>query len=100
MKALQRPGPAVVDGDGELARDEALGCIPTSATHQRATDADTHQRNLPARGFRPGYILLGMGVIMGYGWYKLFHGMRELKYAPPPSPKPNPPTLTLKFGLS
>ena len=37
------------------------------------------QRNLPARGFRPGILLLGMGAIMTYGWYKLTKGMREAK---------------------
>ena len=42
------------------------------------------QRNLPARGFRPGVLLLGMGGIMAYGWYKLIIGMRELKYVGTP----------------
>ncbi|KAG8666840.1 hypothetical protein FPOAC2_11973 [Fusarium poae] len=37
-----------------------------------------YKRNLPARGFRPGILLLGMGAVMGYGWYKLIGGMREL----------------------
>ncbi|KAH7327740.1 GRIM-19 [Stachybotrys elegans] len=36
-----------------------------------------YKRNLPSKGFRPGLVLLGMGAIMGYGWYKLFHGIRE-----------------------
>ncbi|RSL59676.1 hypothetical protein CEP54_007172 [Fusarium duplospermum] len=36
-----------------------------------------YKRNLPAKGFRPGILLLGTGVVMGYGWYKLIHGMRE-----------------------
>ncbi|KAF4970964.1 hypothetical protein FSARC_2067 [Fusarium sarcochroum] len=36
-----------------------------------------YKRNLPAKGFRPGILLLGMGAVMGYGWYKLIHGMRE-----------------------
>jgi NADH dehydrogenase (ubiquinone) 1 alpha subcomplex subunit 13 len=39
-----------------------------------------YKRNLPNRGFRPGVLLLGAGAVMGYGWYKLIHGMRELKY--------------------
>lgn len=38
------------------------------------------QRNLPAKGFRPGILLLGMSAVMGYGWYKLIHGIREAKY--------------------
>ncbi|KAL9033786.1 MAG: hypothetical protein Q9180_005764 [Flavoplaca navasiana] len=37
-----------------------------------------YKRNLPARGFRPGYYLLGMFAIMGYGWYKYIKGVREL----------------------
>ncbi|KJZ73455.1 hypothetical protein HIM_07249 [Hirsutella minnesotensis 3608] len=36
-----------------------------------------YKRNLPAKGFRPGVLLLGMGAVMGYGWYKLIHGIRE-----------------------
>ncbi|PNY29007.1 Uncharacterized protein TCAP_01068, partial [Tolypocladium capitatum] len=39
-----------------------------------------YKRNLPAKGFRPGILLLGMGAVMGYGWYKLVHGIREAKY--------------------
>ncbi|KAK0377171.1 GRIM-19 protein [Colletotrichum limetticola] len=35
------------------------------------------QRNLPARGFRPGTMLIGMGLVMGYGWYQLTKGIRE-----------------------
>lgn len=46
-------------------------------------NADSQQRNLPAKGFRPGILLLGMGAVMGYGWYKLIHGMREAKYVAP-----------------
>jgi NADH dehydrogenase (ubiquinone) 1 alpha subcomplex subunit 13 len=36
-----------------------------------------YKRNLPARGFRPGVLLLGMGAVMTYGWYRLFIGIRE-----------------------
>ncbi|KAM0460061.1 hypothetical protein ACHAO4_002191 [Trichoderma viride] len=36
-----------------------------------------YKRNLPAKGFRPGILLLGMGAVMGYGWYKLIGGIRE-----------------------
>ena len=36
-----------------------------------------YKRNLPAKGFRPGIMLLGMGAVMTYGWYKLIKGMRE-----------------------
>lgn len=38
------------------------------------------QRNLPARGFRPATLLGIAGVFMLYGWYKVFHGIREQKY--------------------
>ncbi|KAJ9203516.1 hypothetical protein DTO166G4_1015 [Paecilomyces variotii] len=36
-----------------------------------------YKRNLPARGFRPVYYLVGMHLIMAYGYYKLFYGIRE-----------------------
>ncbi|KAF4775168.1 GRIM-19 protein [Colletotrichum scovillei] len=36
-----------------------------------------YKRNLPARGFRPGTMLIGMGLVMGYGWYQLTKGIRE-----------------------
>ncbi|KAH8885568.1 hypothetical protein GQ53DRAFT_751254 [Thozetella sp. PMI_491] len=36
-----------------------------------------YKRNLPARGFRPAILLLGVGGIMTYGWYKLVLGIRE-----------------------
>ena len=39
----------------------------------------TLQRNLPAKGFRPGILLLGAGAVMGFGWYKLIGGIREAK---------------------
>ena len=41
------------------------------------------QRTLPAKGFRPGVLLLGAGAIMGFGWYKLIVGIREAKYVTP-----------------
>ncbi|KAL8706210.1 MAG: hypothetical protein Q9201_000716 [Fulgogasparrea decipioides] len=37
-----------------------------------------YKRNLPARGFRPGYYLFGVFAIMTYGWYKYIKGVREL----------------------
>ncbi|KEZ44665.1 hypothetical protein SAPIO_CDS2738 [Scedosporium apiospermum] len=36
-----------------------------------------YKRNLPFRGFRPRTYLLGIGVVMAYGWYKLVSGIRE-----------------------
>lgn len=38
------------------------------------------QRNIPARGFKPAYYMIGMHVIMAYGFYKYFHGAREQRY--------------------
>ncbi|EXU97538.1 hypothetical protein MHUMG1_08685 [Metarhizium humberi] len=40
-----------------------------------------YKRNLPAKGFRPGILLLGVGAVMGFGWYKLIGGIREAKHA-------------------
>lgn len=60
---------------------EGWGKLRTS----RRTYADgLEQRNLPARGFRPGTMLLGMGLVMGYGWYHLIKGIREAKYVSEP----------------
>ena len=39
-----------------------------------------NKRNLPARGFRPTYYLLGVAVIMTYGFWKVGKGIREQKY--------------------
>ncbi|KAJ5766915.1 uncharacterized protein N7511_004531 [Penicillium nucicola] len=36
-----------------------------------------YKRNLPARGFKPVYYMIGMHMIMAYGFYKYFHGVRE-----------------------
>jgi hypothetical protein len=41
------------------------------------------QRNIPTRGLKPAYYLLGVGLVMAYGWRKIFIGNREKKYAPP-----------------
>ncbi|KAK3936932.1 GRIM-19 [Diplogelasinospora grovesii] len=40
-------------------------------------EAVQYKRNLPARGFRPATLLLGVGAVMTYGWYKLIIGIRE-----------------------
>lgn len=37
------------------------------------------QRNLPAASLRPGTLILGMGAVMVYGFYKLGQGIREQK---------------------
>ncbi|RDL31828.1 Uncharacterized protein BP5553_09230 [Venustampulla echinocandica] len=36
-----------------------------------------YKRNIPARGFRPGLVLMGVGALMTYGFYKLGTGIRE-----------------------
>ncbi|KAI2627600.1 GRIM-19 [Hypoxylon sp. NC1633] len=36
-----------------------------------------YKRNLPAPGFRPATLLLGMGAVMIFGFYKLTMGIRE-----------------------
>ncbi|OJJ60747.1 hypothetical protein ASPSYDRAFT_87324 [Aspergillus sydowii CBS 593.65] len=36
-----------------------------------------YKRNIPARGFRPITYLVGMHLFMAYGYYQLFHGVRE-----------------------
>ncbi|EYE91930.1 putative NADH-ubiquinone oxidoreductase subunit GRIM-19 [Aspergillus glaucus CBS 516.65] len=36
-----------------------------------------YKRHMPARGFRPMYYLIGMHMVMAYGYYKLFYGVRE-----------------------
>ncbi|KAI1385157.1 GRIM-19 [Hypoxylon trugodes] len=36
-----------------------------------------YKRNLPGPGFRPATLLLGMGAIMVFGFYKLTKGVRE-----------------------
>lgn len=45
--------------------------------------ADPPQRNIPTFRIKPRMYLLGAGVIMAYGWYKLVIGIREAKYVPP-----------------
>lgn len=40
------------------------------------------QRNLPARGFRPGVVLVGVAGLMTFGFWRLGKGIREHKYAP------------------
>jgi NADH dehydrogenase (ubiquinone) 1 alpha subcomplex subunit 13 len=39
-----------------------------------------YKRNLPARGFRPAVYLLGTGVLMTYGFWRVGQGIREHKY--------------------
>lgn len=39
-----------------------------------------YRRNIPARGFRPAYYLLAVGLISTYGMYWTGRGIREHKY--------------------
>lgn len=57
------------------------------------------QRNIPTRGLKPAYYLLGVGLVMAYGWRKIFIGAREKKYGflicsrlVPLTPSPPAPT--------
>ncbi|PGH23821.1 hypothetical protein AJ80_02069 [Polytolypa hystricis UAMH7299] len=36
-----------------------------------------YKRNIPVRGFKPVYYLVGMHLVMAYGFYKIFYGIRE-----------------------
>ncbi|KAK6855249.1 hypothetical protein PG995_008781 [Apiospora arundinis] len=48
-------------------------------------DADyvLSQRNLPAPGFKPAALVIGMGAVCVWGFYKLGQGIREQKYVSP-----------------
>lgn len=39
-----------------------------------------YKRNLPIRGFRPAVYLIGSGVLMTYGFWRVGQGIREHKY--------------------
>ncbi|KAI5793821.1 GRIM-19 [Peziza echinospora] len=36
-----------------------------------------YKRNLPVRGFRPGTYIIGMGLLMTYGFYKAIEAIHE-----------------------
>ncbi|KAL9055398.1 MAG: hypothetical protein Q9162_003595 [Coniocarpon cinnabarinum] len=55
----------------------ALRRMPQDMPPEGGYDPVQYKRNLPARGFRPVYLILGGALIMAYGWYHLFHGIRE-----------------------
>jgi hypothetical protein len=38
-----------------------------------------YKRNLPVRGFRPAVYLIGTGVLMTYGFWRVGQGIREHK---------------------
>ncbi|KAF5973923.1 NADH-ubiquinone oxidoreductase subunit [Fusarium coicis] len=58
-------------------RHSYLPSMPQDMPPRGGYEPVQYKRNLPAKGFRPGILLLGMGAVMGYGWYKLIGGMRE-----------------------
>jgi len=58
------------------ARDNVVQKKPRSSRRTANTPA---QRNLPARGFRPATMLVGVGLITLYGWYRIIKGIREKK---------------------
>ncbi|KAI1028801.1 hypothetical protein LB503_002211, partial [Fusarium chuoi] len=66
-------------------RHSFLPSMPQDMPPRGGYEPVQYKRNLPAKGFRPGILLLGMGAVMGYGWYKLIGGMREAKYVISPS---------------
>lgn len=39
-----------------------------------------YRRNLPVRGFRPAYLLVGLAGVMSWGFYRLGQGIREQKW--------------------
>ena len=41
-----------------------------------------YRRNLPVRGFRPAYLLVGVAGIMTYGFWRVGQGIREQKWVP------------------
>lgn len=50
--------------------------IPNS--NHRVRELTYHlQRNIPVRGLKPVYYMLGVGLIMTYGWRQIFIGQRE-----------------------
>ncbi|KAJ9655639.1 hypothetical protein H2198_005537 [Neophaeococcomyces mojaviensis] len=40
-------------------------------------EAVQYKRNIPVRGLKPVYYMLGVGLIMTYGWRQIFIGQRE-----------------------
>ncbi len=52
----------------------------TDSEQPQADQAFSKQRNIPIRGLRPVWYLVGCAAIMAYGWRKVFIGNREKKY--------------------
>jgi hypothetical protein len=42
-----------------------------------------YKRNLPVRGFRPAVYLVGTGLLMTYGFWRVGQGIQEHKYVSP-----------------
>ncbi|KAG5656725.1 hypothetical protein KAF25_010278 [Fusarium avenaceum] len=60
-----------------IEREKPPAAMPQDMPPRGGYEPVQYKRNLPAKGFRPGILLLGMGAVMSYGWYKLIGGMRE-----------------------
>jgi len=51
--------------------------MPQDLPPQGGYEAVQYKRNIPTRGLRPAYYLLIAGLVMAYGWRKVFLGQRE-----------------------
>jgi NADH dehydrogenase (ubiquinone) 1 alpha subcomplex subunit 13 len=58
-------------------RCESLRPGPPRSPTIVALLANTPQRNIPIRGLKPIWYMVGVLAIMGYGWRKVFVGGRE-----------------------
>jgi NADH dehydrogenase (ubiquinone) 1 alpha subcomplex subunit 13 len=50
---------------------------PSEISHYLGLLTNTPQRNIPIRGLKPIWYMVGVLAIMGYGWRKVFVGGRE-----------------------
>src|SRR5271154_2068901 len=55
----------------------SVGHISLQNIELQPTNPLLQQRNIPVRGLKPVYYILGVGLVMAYGWRKLFLGGRE-----------------------
>lgn len=53
--------------------------MPQDLPPQSGYEPVQYRRNLPVRGFRPGWYLAIVTGIMTYGWYRVGVGNREQK---------------------
>jgi NADH dehydrogenase (ubiquinone) 1 alpha subcomplex subunit 13 len=66
-------------GGYEPVQYKVSECSPRAPKVGMKLIRNAKQRNLPARGFRPGYMLVAVAGIMTYGFWKLGKGIREQK---------------------